>query len=97
MNTVATAHGLAEWREGQAGTAELYNLVATPRGEGHGATLLNEVIAQMKTAGVRVVYLFSEADNVLAHKFYIWWGFEVACKLPGFYSHGDALMFVRRL
>src|SRR3990172_6879905 len=61
MKTVATAYGLAEWREGQAGTAELYNLVATPRGEGHGATLLNEVIAQMKTAGGGGGFIFGGA------------------------------------
>lgn len=97
MRVIQTRLGRIEWRGGQAGSAELFNLVASDPGQGHGPALLARVLETMRREGYSYVYLFSEGRNATAHRFFERNGFKRLAEIEGFYTHDSAVLFGRAI
>jgi ribosomal protein S18 acetylase RimI-like enzyme len=97
MRVVENDFGRAQWRGGQAGSAELFNLAAKQPGHGQGAALLATVFEAMRREGCAYVYLFSEGHNAAAHRFFERNGFKRLAGIEGFYTHDRAVLFGRLL
>lgn len=80
-----------EYREGQAGTVEIYDIVVkTERGKGIGRQLVNELIEETKA---KRVYAFCRSYNKNAHLFYEKLGFK-GYDLPNFYEDSSAKIYI---
>ena len=95
MHNYQGVYGVFSWREWQAGSAELFNIVASRRG--NGRHLIPIALAEMKQLGFSYVYLFSEAHNRTAHEFFERQGFKRLVEIDGFYSYENGIMFGRQL
>lgn len=75
-----------------ADEAELLTLAVDPRRRrcGTGRALLDAVLAWVRAAGVRTLYLEVGADNLAAQHLYRRRGFADAGRRPGYYRRGDA-------
>ncbi|MFX0057869.1 MAG: GNAT family N-acetyltransferase [Candidatus Hodarchaeota archaeon] len=59
--------------------------------------LINEAKKFFSESGykLRVIYLFMERSNEIAHRFYNFMGFREIAEIPSFYPHDDAKIWIK--
>lgn len=67
------------------------------QGKGYGRTLLNALIAEARTRGVRELFLEVREDNEVARGLYRSEGFEEIGERPGYYQPGNISAVVMRM
>ncbi|MFX1356356.1 MAG: GNAT family N-acetyltransferase [Promethearchaeota archaeon] len=85
------------------GVGEIVALGITPKFQRQGIarelllTLINQAKIYFSEAGykLRVLYLFMERNNKIAHKFYEFMGFREISEIPAFYPHDDAIFWIK--
>ena len=97
MPKIVDPHGFVSWERRDHGTSEITNIVveANHRRQGIGRRLIKRFLNDMKSGGVRYVYVFSEARNTNAHAFYQACAFALWGKTTGFYKKDGAVILGR--
>ena len=83
-----------EWELRTGLVAECIDVVVDDRRQGVGSSLVTEMCRMLRTSGVRTVYAWTRASNVVARAFWYSCGFSHVTVVEGFY--GDALTDVER-
>jgi ribosomal protein S18 acetylase RimI-like enzyme len=95
--TIFRPNGYLLYRQGMAGSCEIFDIVAYERGKGTGTDMLNELKEKFA-----VIYCFTIEKNRIARKFYEKTGFQKVASLPDFYTdfkdsdHRNAAMYIWR-
>lgn len=81
-----------DWREGQSGTIEIYDIcVNSERGKGKGTEMLQQLKAMFPKSHI---YAFAREENHLASNFYKKNNFTSVCLIPNFYTDGNAILYL---
>ena len=95
--TLGDGRDFLDWREGQARTVEVFDIVVgTERRKGIGRKLVERLLAEIPK-DTAIVYAITRMGNVIAHEFYESLGFRIVGRLHNFYRDGgeveSALMY----